>query len=94
MQNIIMILLAVVAAILYFSPETLMLVPENDLLKKIKENSKLVALACGAGAGYLYYTSTQSTSPTRQRSTPSVESTAPAPASELPTYEQSVSSQQ
>jgi uncharacterized membrane protein YebE (DUF533 family) len=59
MENIIMIVLAVLAVVLYFSPETLLADPQNDILKKVKENAQLVALGCAAGAGYLYYTTTQ-----------------------------------
>ena len=79
MQNIIMIVLAALAVVLYFSPETLLSNPENDILKKIKDNSQVIALACAAGAGYLYYTSTQKPDTVEQ----SVESEF-----ELPTYEE------
>jgi uncharacterized membrane protein YebE (DUF533 family) len=71
--------------VLFFSPDTLLSVlPENEMLKKVKENAQMIAFACAAGAGYLYYQSTQ-----KSEGTSSSE-----PASDLPTYEQSVSSQQ
>lgn len=92
MQNVIMIILAALAAVLYFSPDTLLSDPQNDVLKKVKDNAQLVALACAAGAGYLYYQSTQTSRAARATTTSTQQSSAPD--SELPTYEQSVRSQQ
>lgn len=88
MQNVIMIILAALAVVLFFSPETLLSDPQNDLLQKIKDNSQLVALGCAAGAGYLYYTQQTVDIPVT-----SVEQSI-ALESDLPTYEQSTSSQQ
>jgi hypothetical protein len=80
----IMIFLAVLAFVLYFSPDTLLNVaPENDIFQKIKDNSKLVALACATGAGYLYYTNIQHSLVSES---PNIDPT------DLPSYEQSMSS--
>jgi uncharacterized membrane protein YebE (DUF533 family) len=90
MQNIIMIVLAALAAVLYVSPDTLLRNADNDLVNKVRENSQLVAIACAAGAGYMYYQSTQR----KATSAPAMTATSSAPASDLPTYEQSVGSSQ
>lgn len=93
MQNVIMIVLAALAAVLYFSPDTLLRNTDNDLVNKVRENAQLVALACAAGAGYMYYLSTQRR-PEAIGSAPAMTETSSAPASDLPTYEQSVASSQ
>jgi hypothetical protein len=84
MEKIIMIVLLALATVLYFSPETVLADPQNDILKNIKENSQLVALGCVAGAGYLYYT-------TMQEPAAAAVTASTVTSSDLPTYEQSTS---
>lgn len=88
MHKIVMIVLAALAVVLYVSPETLLFDPQNDLLRRIKDNAKMIALACAVGAGYLFYTSKQ----TKYSLPSSSVELSTAPASDIPTYEQSVSS--
>lgn len=84
MEKIIMIILLALATVLYFSPETVLADPQNDILKNIKENSQLVALGCVAGVGYLYYT-------TMQEPAAAAVTASTVTSSDLPTYEQSTS---